>query len=317
MQALTFAPWELVTALAASPDGVWLAAAAGENIVLIRTAEWQPVATFRVVALTHGLAFSPDSLWLAAASRDGYLRVWQTAGFAAGDNAPPGLRVEAHRKGANTVTFAPQFGQAAGHDGWLLASGGNDAMARFWDLSSGENIGMMVGGTFAVPSIAFLPDGAQLVVTNGDRIRLREVGSERITGTFAADAPLYSLAVSPDGRRVAAGGSDNRVRLYDPSTAYRTGQEQYPDPVALAGHTGRLNTYRALIWQVAFNPPGDLLASVGGDGQLCVWDVAAATLLAQRPAHPLGATSLAFHPQGEWLATGGLDGSVQIWGIVR
>jgi WD40 repeat protein len=174
---------------------------------------------------------------------------------------------------------------------------------------------MMVGGTFAVPSIAFLPDGALLAVTSGDRIRLREVGSERIAGSFASDAPLFSLAVSPDGARLAAGGSDNLIRLYDVAAAYRTGQEVYPDPVVLAGHTGGLDTYRALIWQVAFSPDGALLASVGGDGGLRLWDVAAAAPLAALPAHRLGATGVAFDSHGMLIATGGLDAMVRIWGV--
>jgi WD40 repeat protein len=312
LQEIVFQPWEIITALAWSPDGAWIAVAAGENLVLIRTEGWGRIASYRLGGLAHGLAFSPDSAWLAAATRDGFLRAWPVSAFAA-SNTQPGLEVEAHRKGANAVAFSPQFGQGQGAVGWLLASGGNDAMARFWDVSSGENTGQMVGGTFAVASIVFLPDGDLLAVTNGDRIRLREAGSERIAGTFASDAPLYSLAVSPDGTRLAAGGSDNLVRLYDVESAYRSGQEVYPDPVVLQGHAAPPDTYRALIWQVAFSPDGALLASVGGDGGLRLWDVAAAAPLAALPAHRLGATGAVFSPDGTMIATGGLDGVVRIW----
>ncbi len=304
-----FGPWNLVMAVAWSPDGAHLAVSAGEYIYLYAASTWKQVSAYRVGAFTHGLAFSPDGTWLAAASRDGYLRLWTAQDFQARADAPPVLAVQAHRKGANTVLFSP--------DGSLLASGGNDAVARFWDPASGTVLGLMIGGTFAVPSAAFLPDGETLAVINGDRIRLRQVGSERIVGTFAAEATLYSVAVSPDGTLLAAGGSDNLVRVWDPKTAYRTGQEHYPDPLLLAGHSGKAGSFQALIWRVSFSPDGRLLASAGGDGTLRLWDPSAGTLLASLLAHPNGAACLAFRPGGEQLASGGLDGVLRIWGINR
>ncbi|MDI6693744.1 MAG: hypothetical protein QME21_01740 [Anaerolineales bacterium] len=311
LTSIRFGPWELTMALAWSPDGKLLAISAGEYLHLYRATDWQRLSSTRIGSLTHSLAFSPDGVWLAAGSRDGYLRLWSTDALVAATDAPPRWSQQAHRKGVNMTAFSPQL-----VDGdWLLASGGNDAVARFWEMESGENIGLMVGGTFAVPSIAFLPDGKNLAVTNGDRIRLREIGTERITGTLAADVPLYSLAVSPDGRWLASGGSDNRIRLWEPQTAYRTGQEKYPQPVMLSGHNGRLETYQALIWQVAFNPQGDLLASVGGDGNLYLWDILLQQPVISRFAHVGGATCLAFRPDGQLLATSGLDGNVLIWGI--
>jgi WD40 repeat protein len=167
-----------------------------------------------------------------------------------------------------------------------------------------------------VPSIAFFPDGSQLAVTNGDRIRLRQVGSERILGTFASDEPLYSLAFSPDGSLMAAGGSDNLIRLWQPEQAFRSGQPEYAEPVILHGHTGQLGTYRSLIWQVLFSPSGEVLASAGGDGTVRLWDIQKGDELISLPAHPGGAACIAFRPDNTALATGGLDGTVRIWGVL-
>ena len=317
LSEIFFGSWALATTAAWSPDGNWLAVASGDFLYLLSTGQLtaggpgeaprsiSPPAGHHIGSLTQGLGFSPDNLWLSAASRDGNIRVWRSHDLAQSPAAEPVLTIEAHRKGANTVAFSP--------DGTRLASGGNDAVARFWGLPGGDRLGLMIGGTYAVPSIAFLPDGKTLAVINGDRIRLREVGSERIIGTFASEAGLYSIAVSPDGHLLAAGGSDNRIRLWDPGTAFKTGSERYPVPRLLEGHTGQVGTFRALIWRVSFSPDGRLLASAGGDGTVRLWDVAAGALVETYRSHPGGASSVAFHPLGQYLASTGLDGRLVIY----
>ena len=74
---VSFSPWDLVMALAWSPDSEMLAVSAGENIHLYRVSDWALLKTLRTGALTHSLAFSPDGGWLASGSRDGFLRAWQ------------------------------------------------------------------------------------------------------------------------------------------------------------------------------------------------------------------------------------------------
>ena len=309
---VSFGPWDLVMAVAWSPDGKNLAVSAGDWVYIYRTQDWQQLSTVEIGALTHSLAYSPDGGRLAAGSRDGYVRVWEAGSQAASGQASLALTLQAHRKGVNSLAFSP----SAGPLGSILASGGNDAVARFWDPGSGENLGLMVGGTFAVPSIAFTPDGSQLAVTNGDRIRLREVGSERIVGTFASDAPLYSLAISPLGNWLAVGGSDNLIRLWQPEQAFRTGQQEYVEPLYLTGHDGRLGTFRSLVWQVVFSPAGELLVSAGGDGTVRLWSMETRELLSTLDAHSGGAACVAFSPDGRTLVSGGLDGFLRVWGAI-
>jgi WD40 repeat protein len=303
---LRYTPWELVMAVAWSPDGSSLAVSAGDNIHLYRADSWEQITTLYIGALTHSLAFSPQGGWLAAGSRDGNLRLWKVADLLAGQVAPV-MTVLAHKKGVNGVLFSP--------DGQRLATGGNDAVARFWDPEKGTLTGMTIGGSFAVPSIAFTPDGTVLAVVNGDKVRLREVGSEHITGTFLADTSLYQVAFSPDGRLLAATGSDNMIRIWQVEQAYRTGQEHYPEPLLFSGHDGAAGTFRALVWKVVFSPDGRLLFSAGGDGTVRLWQAASAQLLGTYLAHPGGATCLSLRADGLKLASGGLDGSVKIWEV--
>jgi WD40 repeat protein len=307
LHELRYTPWELVMAAAWSPDGASLAVAAGDNIHLYRADNWKEITTLYVGALTHGLAFSPQGGWLAAGSRDGNLRLWKTADLLSGQPAEPVFTVLAHKKGVNSVTFSP--------DGIRLASGGNDAVARLWDPDRGVMTGMTIGGSFAVPSISFTPDGLTLAVVNGDKVRLRVIGTERISGTFMADSPQYQVNFSPDGKLLVVTGSDNLIRLWQLADAYRTGQERYPEPLLFSGHAGAAGTFRALVWKVIFSPDGRKLFSVGGDGTLRIWETATGTLLNTYFAHPGGATCLSLRADGLRLASGGLDGSLKIWEV--
>src|SRR5262249_35827240 len=79
---------------------------------------------------------------------------------------------------------------------------------------------------------------------------------------------IWSIAVSPDGRRLASGHYEGQVHLWDANTP---GMSQ----ANWLAHASRVTA-------LAFAPDGQTLATGGSDGAIALWDVATA-----RRKHPL------------------------------
>ncbi|MFQ8345454.1 WD40 repeat domain-containing protein, partial [Mycolicibacterium nivoides] len=82
-----------------------------------------------------------------------------------------------------------------------------------------------------------------------------------------------------DGTRVASGGDDGTVRVWDVRTWSQVGS-----PLI---HPGSVNT-------VAFSPDGTRVASGGQDGTVRVWDVRTWSQVGSPLIHPGSVNSVAF-----------------------
>ena len=105
-------------------------------------------------------------------------------------------------------------------------------------------------------------------------------------------APIVSLAVSPDGVKLASASWDHTIRIWSPGD----GAQQ-----VLEGHSQNVNG-------VAFTPDGRSLVSVGYDRELRIWPLVGDTPGVVMLASSLNAVTVA--PDGE-IVTGGADGKLR------
>jgi WD40 repeat protein/serine/threonine protein kinase len=368
-----------ITSLSFSPDGKRLASTSLDNTVLVWNADKREIAlTF--TRTTNGIAgapFSPSGSQLATASLDGkHLKLWNPAseeervvrgqhvlGITNVIFSPDGQRVasasfdgtikiwdarrgtelqtlQGHAKPVMSISFSP--------DGQRLASASDDWTVKLWDLASGQELQPFAGPTSTVACLSFSPDDKQRLAAgtwNGTVHVWNGLNGKASLSIKAHPTEVLSVALNAAGTRVASGGQDGKVKVWDTAT----GKEL---PLHIKGHTGavtsvafsRDDAYLASagkdkmvkVWDarsgkeigslqedtkdesneitsVSFSPNGQRLAWADRSGSVKVRNIKDTKDLFARSEHISGITSVAFAPLGDYLASAGQDGRVILW----
>jgi WD40 repeat protein len=152
-----------------------------------------------------------------------------------------------------------------------------------------------------VLAAAFTPLGDRVIVSDNAELKFIDVSSRQIVRQINNGALVTALAVSPDGRTIASGGSDGSINLFESEvSATPKGSMQHLAPV------------RGIV----FFPEGRSLASVGDDDAIRLWDLdrfhEIRTFNAQSHVQ-----SLALSRDGTLLLSAGEDGSIRKWDLSR
>jgi WD40 repeat protein len=124
--------------------------------------------------------------------------------------------------------------------------------------------------------------------------------SHRYSSTLRHNSGVYSVAFSPDGKRLATGSGEGAVKLWDTGAGQEIG--------ALKGQSYRVSS-------VAFSPDGKRLATGSFGGAVKLWDTGAGQELLPLKGHSETVSSVAFSPDGKRLATGSDDRTVKLWDV--
>jgi WD40 repeat protein len=104
------------------------------------------------------------------------------------------------------ISFSP--------DGATLALGHTDAYVTLWAVTSRRQIHKFWCRAGGIRTLAFTPESAALLIGTYKAAWVWSMSSHDVVTTFDHPGPVYSLVISPDGRRVATRSDDGKVRLW-------------------------------------------------------------------------------------------------------
>jgi serine/threonine protein kinase len=318
----------LVLTLLVAAAGLWLSRSRTNAFAFERTFSGHSAGVSSV-------AFSPDGQWLASGSDDSTVKVWSVG---SGELA---RTFRGHKQGVNALAFSP--------DGHWLASGSNDSTAKIWSVGNGDLAQTLSGHKVAVNALAFSLDGRWLASASPDTISLWDF-AQLLESQLTARAigggndHTKTLAFSPDGRRLATGGDDQKIKIWDVGTGelIRTQTEHTDEIYAVTysadGHwmasgsedetikiweansgmlMRTLTGHTKGVYAVAFSPDGRWMASGSGDRTIKVWEVGTGKLVQTLAGHDRAVDAVAFNGDGRWLASGSLDSTIKLWKWIR
>lgn len=293
-------PRDLYT-IAIAPDGQAAAVAAADGTVrLLRNLDGPPRITTATAIAAHDevneVAFSTDGRQLVTAGEDGRLRWWSVtdAGLVAAGAADPDA--------------GPLYAAAFSPDGRTIACGGADRVVRLVRIDEPDRVVELFrfepppGRSPDVESLVFTGD-ATIAASCGDMIVLIDAESGRVVRecdlpfTGNRQAVLGSLAVSPDGSRLIACGTDTRAHLWDLATGR----------IAVS-----LPTHPAWVQGCCFIGDGSRVATACRDGGIRVFDAASGAAVTRLVGHVGRVWAVAAEPTGTLLSCGA-DGTVRRW----
>jgi WD40 repeat protein len=340
---------EAVLCVAFSPDERTLASGGWDKAIAIRETEpRRPQALRGSRSPITSLAFASDGRALACASLMGGGTLWDLASLearatiagtaVAGGSAAryfalrtPEGSVEVRRFESAEPVGEPYTLEGAKIDWFALSAEGarlvcaSGGTAQTFDVGSGTpKARRALHAAGNITALALSADGA-LLVSGSDDGRIRRWNAETLDpigeDLLGHAAPVITLATTPDGSLLASGDTDDTIRLWTLSDGssqrlaghLRVDTKQHHGQATLGGLMAGLGRQ---ITGLSFAPDGRMLASVGGGGNVLLWDTRTGRGLLAAPlqGHKFGAHCVAFAPDGQTLASGGGD-EVLLWTV--
>lgn len=179
-----------------------------------------------------------------------------------------------------------------------LALSGSDKSIKIISLTTGSEVSAFQNGNLKSFSIAFTPDGRDLLVSSPDgSITVRDAARTSAVRTFTHESGVRCIDIDPTGK-VISGGFDKTVKMWN----YQTG--------VMMGKFPALTTE---ISSLAISPDGQMVVAGTTNGSLTIFNANTFVAYKSITDKRAYATSIIFSPDGKYFAAPRTDSTVTIY----
>jgi WD40 repeat protein len=275
----------------------------------------------------------PGGRRIITCSEDDSLRLWD---LESGAQIGEDWRDVGGKAGVITIALSP--------NGKAVASGGRDGKVRLWDVERREVIAKWTGHTDAVNSVCWSADGERVLSASYDRtVRVWDVEiGKTVLGPIlmkTADGGVYAARYSHDTTKIAVGGLEEDVKIWDGKTGKLLSTIEHKgvvwsltwtsdDKKLITGsHNGLIRIYDTDTWQQIATLAGHdggvfslyhynrLLVSTSFDRTARLWNLNTNLPVGPPLQHEDRVNGAAISADGKLLATGCQDKNAYIWDI--
>ncbi|MFM8252107.1 MAG: WD40 repeat domain-containing protein [Planctomycetota bacterium] len=297
------------------PTGKWLFAGAEDQ----RIWRWELATGTKTELAAHdswvrAIGFTPSGDVLATGGYDGRLILWPTTA----EKPTPQRTIDAHQGWLRALSVSP--------DGQWLVTCGNDRLVKIWRLSDGTLIRTLEGHESHVWNVAVHPGGKDIIsgdlkanfihwdAESGQIKRKFTLATlyKYDTGFLADIGGPHSMAFSPDGKLLAAGGITNVTNAFAGVGNPAIVSWDWEAAKEKVVHLTKAKV-QGVAWGTVLHAEGFTIGASGGGGggHLFFWKPDQAE---EFFTLNLGNTArdLALHPDGVQLATAHFDKKIRL-----
>lgn len=186
-------------------------------------------------------------------------------------------------------------------DGKQIVTADNARNVRLWNAATGDEVKTVatLEDNYYPYWIAVSPDGKSILVATYGSVRVIDLATGAETRRLNAPGiALFTMEISPDGKRVAAGADDGRLFIWD----FGTGK-----PIA------ELREHRSAINAVNFSPDSKRIVTASSDRTIRIWDADTGAVQLLLSGHDDIVLWAAFSPDGQRVISSSFDASVRLW----
>jgi WD40 repeat protein len=272
--------------------------------------------------------YSPDGSTFAVGLNNGDISIYDTTTWTRI------RKLQGHTSRIFSLAFSPSSLQ--------LLSGSSGTTVQLWNIETGLSENILKTDSTHARAVAFSPCGNQVAFASDSEFVILWDIHTRTAKFVLVTGSVCGVAYSPDGERIATGGRDGFVRIFDTQTGllmwdlegrhtsmrciayspngqwiitgYLTGELELWDM-----NTGELGPiwigHNDSVTGIDFSPNGKWIASTSFDRTVKLWDVETKTLVLMFAGHSEGICSVAFSPDGSQVASGSWGDIVRLWEV--